>query len=588
MEAELRFHLDTQIADYIRQGLSREDAELRARREFGAVDLAKDECRDQRPAEWLDRIWRDTRYAARALRRSPGFAAAAVITLALGIGANTAIFSVVHAVLLKPLHYHEPDQIYSVEVVMPERTSQFASLPVTIQAYLAWRKADTAFSAMAVLRPWECNLTGGGEPERLGGARVSTNFFSFLGVPIARGRGFAVHEEQPGNEKVVVISDALWRRRYGSDPALVGSGIDINGERHLVIGIASASLLVPTQSQLHPMLAFAPRVDVWKPIAPSKRELDSESWDHGLLVRLRPGAEPELGRQQLQATLGALIRARYPEIKTELRPQLIPVREIYAGKVRLRLLLVLAASGLLLATACANIANLFLARIASRANEFAIRIALGAGRTRILSQMLAETIMVAVLGGLLGAIVAGYGAGLLAAYGPDDVRSLAGAGLNLPVLLFAMAASLATGLACGVFPAWQVYRKVGGGSATRSRQFLVGVQTALGTALLASTGLLLHSFVNVLKADRGYQVERVLAVELSLFGPRQNAAGFYGQLAESARTLPGVLAAGAINDLPVLSSSSGASRAIFHATDTDYQDVVLKRPVAMIRSVTAG
>jgi len=605
MDAEFRFHLDSQISDYVSRGLSREEAELRARREFGAVDLAKDECRDERPHEWLDHFLRDVRCACRSLRKSPGFAMAAIVTIALGVGANAAIFSVVYAVLLKPLPYSQPDQIYSVEVVIPERRGQFSGLPIPVQVYLEWRKASTAFAAMGALRPWECNLAGDGEPERLGGARVSTNFFSFLGIPIARGRGFTAEEEQLGKERVVVISDALWRRRYGSDPALIGRRINLNGESHLVVGVAPPSLLVPAGRQLHPVLAFASRIDIWTPIAPTTDELKNESWDHGLLVRLRPGENPERGRQQLQAILNAFIRAQAPGIRTELIPQLVPIREIYAGKVRLRLLLIFAASTLLLFTACANVANLFLASIASRASEFATRIALGAGRARILSHALTETTLLAILGGALGAVIAEHGANLLAAYGPDDVRFLADAHLNLPAFLFATLASLATGIMCGLFPAWQAYRKdtaaglqegartaFGGSRAARFRQVLVGVEIALGTALLASAGLLLHSFVKVIRADRGYQVERVLAAELTLSGQRystgESRVAFYRELAGNVRALAGVLAAGGISDLPATSGSSGKSRTIFHATDTNFQRLVLARPVAMIRSVTTG
>src|SRR5260221_6205601 len=289
MDAELRYQEDSQIGDYVSQGLTRQEAELRARREFGPMELAKDECRDSRPVEWLDLFLRDIRHAWRGLWKSPGFAITAVLTLALGIGANTAIFSVVYAVLLKPLPYSQPDQIYSAEVVIPERRSQFSSLPVTVQVYLEWRKTNTAFGAMTALTPWECNLTGDGEPERLGGARVSANFFSFLGVPIARGRGFSAGEEQPGRDTVVVISDGLWRRRYGSDPALIGRSIRVNGASHVVVGIAPPCLLTPTGTLLHPLLPFAPRIDLWKPIAPTIKTLNNESWDHGLLVRLRPG-----------------------------------------------------------------------------------------------------------------------------------------------------------------------------------------------------------------------------------------------------------------------------------------------------------
>lgn len=597
MDAELQFHLDTQIAGYIEQGMSRKEAEKRARIEFGPLELAKDECRDQRPTQWLSHIALDVRYAARSFRQNPGFAAAVIATLALGIGANTAVFSVVHAVLLKPLPYANPEQIHSVEVIIPK---QEASLPVTIAVYQAWRQAQTTFTGMAVLKPAVFNLTGDGEPERLGGARVSANFFSFLGAPLAMGRGFTATEEQPGNENVVVISHSLWRSRYAADPAMVGRKINLNNRDHTVVGIAPPSLLVPTQSQLHASLAFAPRIDVWKPIAPTKRELESENWDHGMLVRLPPDASPALGRQQLEAVLNRFIRTQAPGFNLDLKTQLIPIREIYSGNVRLRLLLILAASGLLLLTACSNITNLFLARTASRANEFATRVALGAGRMRILSQVLTETMLLAIFGGALGIAIAVYGASLLITHGPADVKSLGDSGMNLPVLLFAIAASLLAGLASAVFPGLQVFRTslasgvgkasrmTAGGRTTRVRQVIIGVQMALATALLASAGLLLHSFLKLKDVDRGYQIERVLAVDLALSGPRQDPAGFYRQLAGNIRALPGVLAAGAINDLPVTAGVSGASQRIFHPTDSNFQEVAMQRPVAMIRSVTEG
>ncbi len=364
-------------------------------------------------------------------------------------------------------------------------------------------------------------------------------------------------------------------------------------------------MLVPTGTLLNPVVAFAPRIDLWKPIAPTPQELQGESWDHGVLARVRAGENPERGRQQLQAILNRLVREQAPELKTELITQLVPVREIYAGKVRSRLLLVFAASTLVLLAACANIANLFLARVASRGSEFATRIALGAGRMRIIGQTLTETTLLALLGGTLGAVLAAYGSGLLAAHGPDDVRLLADPRVNAPIFLFALAASLVTGILCGFFPARQAYRKdvaaglreaaksaFGGSSAVRFRQLLVGVEMALGTALLASAGLLLHSFMNVMSADRGYHVERVLAVDLSLFGQRyesgESRIAFYREMTSNVRAIPGVQAAGAISDLPATSASSGASRTIFQSTDTDFQSMVLARPVAMLRSVTPG
>src|SRR5262245_31118607 len=216
----------------------------------------------------LDTLYQDLRYAGRVITTNRGYAAVVVLTLALGIGATTAIFSLVYSVLLKPLPYARPHDLYSIEVVIPERREQIPSLPATVQLYLRWRAAPTAFSAMCALTPWEASLTGGGDPERIGGARVSANFFAVLGAGVALGRGFSAEEEQPGRERVVVISDALWRRRFGGDPAAIGRSILINGEPHTVIGVAPASLLVPAGTQLHPLLAFAAHVDIWKPIAP--------------------------------------------------------------------------------------------------------------------------------------------------------------------------------------------------------------------------------------------------------------------------------------------------------------------------------
>ena len=604
MDAELRFHLDLQIRGYMERGLSRAEAERRARQEFGTLELAKDECRDQRTAEWLNNILRDVRHACRSLRRSPGFAAAVAATLALGIGANTAIFSLIYSVLLKPLPYRAPDRIFSVETILPRQNAS-SSLPMRVQDYLEWRMADTAFESIAALTPAQWNLTGDGEPERLGGAVVSANFFAFLGATPERGRGFAAEEETPGKENVVVISDSLWRRRYSADPGVVGKTIMLNAIPHVVIGVAPASLLVPTGTMLHPTLAFAPRIDVWKPMAPTNEDLQGENWNFGVLVRLRKGESAVRGRQQLQAMLNRSIRATVPDFKDELMTRLAPIREIYSSKVRLRLLLIFAASGLLLLAACTNIANLFLARVAGRATELATRIALGAGRARIVSHLLMESLLLAVLGGAIGAWAGHSGVRFLVAYGPAEFGILSAPGLNLAALWFALAASVATGVVCGALPALHVWRKdaaaalqeaarsaLGGRGATLLRQTLVAVEMMLGAALLASAGLLLHSFVNVMGADRGYAVERVLSVDLGLFdaryapGPRRVV--FFRELTRRIQMLPGVQAAGAIGGLPANSGTAVASQTIFYVTDSNPPAVALQRPVALIRSVTAG
>jgi predicted permease len=536
------------------------------------------------------------------LLRTPGFTAAAALTLALGVGANTAVFSVVYATLLKPLPYPEAERIYSVESAISERRGQSSSLPMRIQDYLEWRQASGAFSAVAALRPGGWNLTGNGEPERVGGAQVSANFFEFLGAPPALGRGFAPEEESPGADKVVVISDALWRRRYGADPNLVGRTIELNGQNHVVVGIAAPSLLVPTGTQLHSALAFASRVDIWKPIAPTRAELEGESWDTGILVRLKPTESAERGRRQLEAMLNASIRAQVPDVNISLLTLLVPIREVYSGKFRLRLLLVFAASAILSLTACVTFANLLLARFAGRTGEFAIRTALGAGRVRLLAQAMTEVTTLALAGGFVGIAVAYSTAGLLAAYDPAAEKLLGSSPLNYPVLLFAMIVALLTGIVCGAVPAWRASRadatqalKEGGGSVSGRRaarfQFaLVSVQIALGTALLTSAGLLLHSFFRLARVDRGYEVERALAIDLALPGrsystPEQRIE-FYRRLTENIRGLPGVEAVGGVSDLPVMGVS--AALAIFYETDTDSHKVVLQRPVAGIRSASPG
>ena len=600
---ELESHVELLAARYVRSGMAPDEARLAARRQIGNTTRVREEIYTINSIEWLGAVAYDVRYAYRLLTKNPGFSVAAIVTLALGISATTSIFSILYSVLLKPLPYKDPERIYSAEIIVPERREQLPSLPASVQAYLAWRDARSDFSEMAALGPWECNLTGDAEPERVGGARVSANFFSFLGVSVSSGRGFNADEEQPGKERIVIISDALWHRRYGADPTLVGRSISINGEGHEVIGIASPTLLVPTGSLLHPQVPFATRVDVWTPIAATRRGLNNENWDHGVLVRLAPDGRLEAGRQQLEAIINEMARVQMPNLKTHATVQLIPIREIYAGKIRLRLLMLFGASALLLLTACASLANLLLARVATRANEFATRLALGAGRARIVSLTVAEATGVALIGGAIGIALATLGVRGLASYGPADVRLMASARLNLPMLTFAIAASIVTALACGLYPAWRASRyqmvtalQEGGrssfGGAGRSRRVLVGLEMALATALLATAGLLLHSFIKVMQADRGYEIERVLAADISLFGDRYakapSRAAFYRELVSNVRALPGVSAAGMISDLPAIASTTRASRTILLPTDAIFQQVVLTRPVAMIRGVTSG
>ena len=505
-----------------------------------------------------------------------------------------------YAVLLKPLPYTHPEQLYTVEIGI-SLLPQIGQLTGNIQLYRKWRKTATHFAGVAAMTSAEWNLTGGGEPERVGGALVTTEFFSLLGVPLAHGRGFLREEEQPGKNRVVVISDALWHRRFAADPAMIGKTIALDRENHTIVGIAPPAIVIPAGNLAY--LSFPPHVDVWKPQAPTNSDLQNESWDQLLLLRLKPYVTPELGRQQLEAILNADAALHQAPPGMKFVPTLLPLRELYAGKVRVRLMLVLGASLLLLLIACTNTASLFLARMASRSTEIATRIALGAGRGRVLLQMLAESFLLAVAGCGLGLLVAAAGVRTLIAFAPGDVSLLARSSLPVPVVLFALVASLVAGLASGFFPAWQACRKdaglalqdatraaLGGLRAARSRQFLVGLEMALGTALLASAALLLHSFAKVIEADRGYAVDHVLTAEVAVSGERYarqpQQVAFFRALTENIRALPGVLAAGAASEIPA--NGDGGFQAVLLEGEREQDFQTKNRPVAGFREVTPG
>jgi predicted permease len=600
---ELQAHLELLTERNIAKGMTPVDARAAAQRQMGNTTLVREDIHEMNGVRWLDNLARDTRYAWRQIARHRVFAMVVITTMALGIGANTAILSVAYSVLMKPLPYASPDEIYSVNIIVPERREQIPSLPATVQVFLAWQKHNTAFTSMTAMTPWEASVTGGGEPERLGGAQVAANFFAFLGVPIAQGRGFSNEESRPGNDRVVVISDGLWRTRYGANPAIAGTSIMINGEPFVIIGVAAPSLLVPTSAQLHALIPFAARIDIFKPIAPTPQALNNESWDHGVLVRLAAGAPIERGRQQLHDVLSDLARAQMPGVKTDPIIELVPMRDIYAARVRPPLVLIVVAAVLLLVAACASIANVFLAKGAGRAAELSMRMALGASRGRIAMQLLTEAGLLALAGGAVGAMLAWYGTVLLSVSAPHDVRALSHAELSAPFFACALIVTMLTGIVCGVVPVVQASRRDPAGEikdgartaaprAGRARQALAGVEMALATVLLATSALLLHSFVNVMTTDRGYAIEGVLTADLSLFGARYQSGeargAFYGTLVDQIRALPGVTAAGAINNLPAVSATDGPSRTIFLPEDTNIQQLMLQRPVAIIRAVTTG
>jgi predicted permease len=602
LSAELRYHFDRLVADGRRAGLSEAEARRAARLEFGGLAQVAEECREARGTQWIESALADLRYALRTLRRSPGFAFAAIATLALGIGANTAIFSVVYAVLLKPLPYARPAELVTISSYIHEMRNRFPSLPVTAKDFVEFHRDSKKLAQIAAIGPAGFNMTGAAgisaEPERVFGARVSANLFSLLGVLPERGRAFLPEEDQPGRDHVVILSHAFWMRRFAGDPTAVGRNLILDGAPYRIVGIMPAGFLFPTGKQLHPLAPLPMRDDLWKPIAFSDDDTrEEDSWNYGVIARLAPGVAMAQAQQELDSICAVLSKQLPPSMHASIGAQLTPLRAIYSGDVRQGLLALLGAVGLLLLIACVNLANLLLARLGSRSREFATRAALGAPRARLVRQLLTECVAISLAGAAVGLALARLGTRLLISFAPTDLATIRSAGINTPVLWFTALAALATGAAFGLLPALQTARRdlhenlqegsrgaTAGRRSGRLRRTLVAVEVALSTGLLAVAGLLLHSFVQVMNVDKGFTAERILATDLALPDQQYNdqrAVAFLRQLVSNVQALPAVVSAGAVNALPLTGDYN--TRGIYLESDTRIQ---LDRPVASYRIVT--
>jgi predicted permease len=601
LSAELRYHFDRLVADGVRAGLTAPEARRSARLKFGNLTQVAEDCREARGTLWLESAWADFRYALRTLRRAPGFSFAAIATLALGIGANTAIFSVVYAVLLKPLPYSRPSELVALDTYIREMRDRFPSLPVTAKDFTEFRRSSRKLAEVAAVGPAGFTLSGDGEPERIFGARVSANLFPMLGVMPERGRAFLPEEDHPGRDQVVILSHDFWMRRFAGDPSVVGGSLVLDGAKYQVVGIMPAGFLFPTGKELHPLAPLPAHDDVWKPIAFSDAETRQEDgWDYGVVARLAQGATIAQAQQELDSICAAISKTFPADARLTLGAHIKPLRTVYSGDVRQGLVSLAGAVSMLLLIACVNLANLLLARFGSRGREFATRAALGAPRLRLVRQLLTECLTIALAGGVAGLALAEAGTSALIAMAPRDLTGVHAAGLSAPVLWFAALVSLATAVAFGLIPAWQTARrdlhenlKEGGRGATsgrrsgRMRRALVAVEVALSTGLLSVAGLLLHSFVQVMHVDKGFNAERVLAADLDLpekrYGSARGAALFLSHLVDEVRALPSVASAAAVSALPLTGDYN--TRMIYLESDTKK---ILDRPVASYRVVTPG
>ena len=509
----------------------------------------------------------DLRYGLRALGRNPGYAAIVILVLAVGVGANTAMFSIVDGVLLRALPFHEPEQLYAIQESVPKFANLAPDFPVNAMHFREWRKRWASAEQIALLDHLVFNLTSSGEPERVQAERISANLFPLLGVQPQIGRDFLEEEDQVGRDQVVLLSDAIWRTRFHADPKVLGRKILLNDKPYEVIGVMPAGLKLPRLSQLQSMQVSDADPEIWKPLAIREEELEAMGdFNFGCIVRMKRGVEAARALDELNAIEADIIRD-LPE-KVELRAKMSALQQQMTGRSRKGLLLLLSAVGAVLLIVCVNIANLMLARATGRRREFAIRAAVGASTRRLLRQMLTESLVVAAIGGALGIALA-YGVlNVILTNAPIDVARLNEVRIDGRVLAVACALSLFSALLFGLLPAWRSSRidpqeglRAGGRSFSdsrssgRMRTVLVALEVGLSTVCLASAGLLLNSFVRLMHVDKGFDAEHVMSVDLYLAGARYSGGAkrteFLRKALEAVKPLPGVTAAGVVNVLPL-------------------------------------
>jgi putative ABC transport system permease protein len=507
----------------------------------------------------METLFQDLRYGFRKSLKSPGFSAVAVLTLGLGIGANTAIFSVLNAVLLRPLPYPDPRQLVRIL-----RITDHPNLTFSAPDFLDFRDQNQSFLGMAAFYWKEFALTGG-EPERALAFHVSPNLFTLLGVEPALGRSFLPEEGEPGKNRVVVLSHGLWQRRFGGDSSLVGKSLALNGESYTVIGVMRPEFVLPIGfwRQIRPQYE-----DLWVPLVFDADEQGQRGgYYFQVIARLKPGMTLKGGQAELDTIAGRLGR-QYPDTNTGMRLRVVPLQEEEARSLRPALLVLLGAVGFVLLIACANVANLLLARAGVQHREMAIRAALGASRLRLARQLLIQSLELALLGGLLGTLLSLWGTDVLLALAPKGHPQLQQVGFDGHVFGFALLISVMTGLAFGLAPALKIskpdlnesLKQAGKGSTgslthSRLRALLVVAEVALSLLLLTGAGLLIKSFWLILSVDPGYRTENVLAMEIepppSKYLEPLRRVSFFEQVLERVEALPGVRSASVASALPL-------------------------------------
>lgn len=546
MTEEMQAHLELATERHRAAGLNATDARHAAQREFGGVEQLKERARDARGWRWLEQFKQDVSYGGRAMRKQPGFTAIVMLTLALGIGANTAMFSVINAVLLRPLPFPEPERL--VQVWESNAKRELTHFTVSIANFADWRTRSQSWDALAATAYRKITLTGRSEPQQLLAQYGTADLLPLFGQRFAHGRGFFREEEDAGRDQVAILSDSLWRRSFGADPDIVGKTITVQAKPHTVVGVAA------------PNLSALGSIDLFLPLGPKVVSPDREDHDlDAVYGRLKAGVTLSQATAEL-STLARQLELEHPDTNADWSVQLLPLfrAEVSEGLQR-ALLVLLAAVGLLLLIACANFSGLLLVRAATRTREIAIRMAVGGGRGRIVRQLVTESVMLAVLGGALGGLIASWSVDALRSLGDLSLKRAEEISLDGRVLAFAGVATLLTGVVSGLIPAWQAsrvdvqqalkevsYNLLAGRRALRNA-LIIG-QLALSIVLLVGAGLLLRNLDQLRRTDLGYAPENVLTLQLA---PTRNREAFFAQLQERVSALPGVRAVGLTTSAPM-------------------------------------
>ena len=562
LNEELSSYVEMLTEEKMKNGMNEQEARRAAMMEVGGVEQVKEEVRASRTGVSLETLIMDVRYGMRSLLKKPGFTITAVVALALGIGANTAIFSVINGVLLRSLSYANPEKI----VMLWERNVTGTRMQNVVSPgnFLDWQKQSTSFEHMAAIADQRVNLTGGGrgEPEEIKVQLVTEGFFSALGVQPFNGRFFIPEENKTGNDLVIILSHQLWQNRFGSNPAVVGQQVNISGRLRTVVGV------------MPPGFHFLDnQVQAWVPY-PLDPAIDYRATTGRFLKvvgRLKPGVSVQQAQAELTGIAKQLEQA-LPKFNTGWSVSVLPIHEQVVGEIRPILIVLLAAVAFVLLIACANVANLLLSRAAARQKELALRAALGAGRMRLVRQMLTESVLLALMGGVLGVLLAYWGIQLLIGFGPDNIPRLSEISIDLRVLAFTFGISLLTGVLFGMIPALQASRpdlndalkegsrgSTGGRSRTLRNVFVV-TEVALALILLIGAGLMIRSFMQLQSVETGFNPENVLTMRAQL--PRKgypephHIVDFFKKAQERIATIPGVQAVGAISYLPLTGLAS--------------------------------